>query len=425
VPSGTSNVQVVHLGLQVDVGTPGDGTVTNAKLADMAANTVKVRDANSSGDPSDKALATTEVLIGDGTGFTAAALSGDATMTNAGAVTIADNAVTLAKMAGLVRGKIIVGDSSGDPSALTVGSANQVLTSDGTDASWAAASGTTINNNAASSIITGSGSANTLEANSLLPWNGYVLGINTATDTWNTTWAAVQLKSMGFMWSVGDSMYFGHNAYYDQTDNRWEYIGTGEASYVEHIDGTYKFANAPAGVADGAITWTTRFTCSAAGAFNVVGAFSKGSGSFKIDHPLPEKKDTHHLVHSFIEGPKADLIYRGRAQLVNGSATVNIDDASGMTDGTFVLLCDDVQCFTSNETDWDCVRGNVSGNVLTIDSQDSNSSATISWMVVGDRKDEHMIEQEWTDANGKPIVEPLKEEPVDPSSDPGNMSTYE
>ena len=66
-----------------------DGGVTNAKLADMAANTVKVRNANSSGVPSDLALATTEILIGDGTGFTAAALSGDATMTNAGAVTVA------------------------------------------------------------------------------------------------------------------------------------------------------------------------------------------------------------------------------------------------------------------------------------------------------------------------------------------------
>ena len=50
---------------------------------------------------------------------------------------ITDNAVTLAKMAGLVRGKIIVGDASGDPSALTVGTADQVLTSNGTDVSWA------------------------------------------------------------------------------------------------------------------------------------------------------------------------------------------------------------------------------------------------------------------------------------------------
>ena len=49
---------------------------------------------------------------------------------------IADDAVTLAKMAGLARGKLIVGDSSGDPSALTVGTADQVLTSDGTDAAW-------------------------------------------------------------------------------------------------------------------------------------------------------------------------------------------------------------------------------------------------------------------------------------------------
>ena len=65
-----------------------DGGVTNAKLADMAANTVKVRDASSSGVPSDKAVADTEILIGDGTGFTAAALSGDATMTNAGAVSV-------------------------------------------------------------------------------------------------------------------------------------------------------------------------------------------------------------------------------------------------------------------------------------------------------------------------------------------------
>ena len=66
-----------------------DGGVTNAKSADMAANTVKVRDAATSGVPSDLAVTDTQIVIGDGTGFTAAALSGDATMTNAGAVTVA------------------------------------------------------------------------------------------------------------------------------------------------------------------------------------------------------------------------------------------------------------------------------------------------------------------------------------------------
>jgi hypothetical protein len=139
------------------------------------------------------------------------------------------------------------------------------------------------------------------------------------------------------------------------------------------------------------------------------GSISKGSGSFKIDHPLPEKAETHHLVHSFIEGPQADNIYRGKVALVDGSATVNIDDVAGMTDGTFAVLNREVQCFTSNETGWTAVRGSVSGNILTIEAQDASCTDTISWMVIGERQDKHMYDTEWTDENGKVIVEPLKE----------------
>ena len=54
---------------------------------------------------------------------------------------IDDNSVTLAKMAGLARGKLIIGDASGDPAALAAGSADEVLTHDGTDFDWAAAAG--------------------------------------------------------------------------------------------------------------------------------------------------------------------------------------------------------------------------------------------------------------------------------------------
>jgi hypothetical protein len=68
-------------------------------VANMAANTVKVRDANSTGAPSDKAVGDTQLLIGDGTGFTAASLSGDVTMANTGAVTIANTAVENAMVA--------------------------------------------------------------------------------------------------------------------------------------------------------------------------------------------------------------------------------------------------------------------------------------------------------------------------------------
>ena len=140
---------------------------------------------------------------------------------------------------------------------------------------------------------------------------------------------------------------------------------------------------------------------------SITGSISKGSGSFKIDHPLDSKKDTHNLVHSFLEGPQADLIYRGTVDLVEGAATVNIDTASGMTDGTFVLLCREVQSFTTNESGWTAVKSSVSGNVLTIEAQSNTCTDSISWMVVGERQDQHMYEAGWTDENGKVIVEPL------------------
>ena len=54
---------------------------------------------------------------------------------------IVDNAVSLAKLAGITRGSIIVGDSSGDPSLLAKGSAAQFLQSDGTDPSYVSISG--------------------------------------------------------------------------------------------------------------------------------------------------------------------------------------------------------------------------------------------------------------------------------------------
>jgi len=145
-------------------------------------------------------------------------------------------------------------------------------------------------------------------------------------------------------------------------------------------------------------------------ALTIGGALSKGSGSFKIDHPLEAKKDTHHLVHSFIEGPQADLIYRGKVALSSGSATVNIDTVAGMTEGTFVALNTDVQCFTSNETGWTATKGSVSGNILTITAQDNSCTETISWLVIGERHDPHMKDEltEWTDIDGKVIVEPAK-----------------
>ena len=51
---------------------------------------------------------------------------------------IADNQVTAAKLADIARGSIIYGNASAATAELTKGSANTILTSDGTDISWAA-----------------------------------------------------------------------------------------------------------------------------------------------------------------------------------------------------------------------------------------------------------------------------------------------
>ena len=141
---------------------------------------------------------------------------------------------------------------------------------------------------------------------------------------------------------------------------------------------------------------------------SVVGALSKGSGSFRIDHPLDSMKDTHDLVHSFIEGPRADLMYRGSVQLSGGTATVDLDAAATMTDGTWELLCRDPQVWVQNEDGWTQVRGSVSGSTLTITAQDGDCTDTVSWLVVAERQDEHMMDTNWTDNNGRVIIEPEK-----------------
>jgi len=137
---------------------------------------------------------------------------------------------------------------------------------------------------------------------------------------------------------------------------------------------------------------------------HVQGTFTAASNKgFRIPHVLAGLTTTTDLVHTAVEGPQADLIYRGRAKLVAGISTVNIDITNNMTDGTFVNLNRDVQCFTSNETGWTAVKGSVTGNLLTIIAQDNTCTDTISWMVVGERWDLAMYDPKnpMTAENGK------------------------
>ena len=147
----------------------------------------------------------------------------------------------------------------------------------------------------------------------------------------------------------------------------------------------------------------------------VYGSLTKGGGSFRIPHPLPALNATKDLAHSFIEGPQCDNLYRGKVDLVGGTATINIDTKAGMTEGTFVVLNRDIQCFTTNETGWTAIKGSVSGNILTITAQDNTCTDTISWMVIGERQDPTVKGLDLTDADGNLIVEP-DQIPLPPTS---------
>jgi len=142
------------------------------------------------------------------------------------------------------------------------------------------------------------------------------------------------------------------------------------------------------------------------GSATITGALSKGSGSFRIPHPIAENKD---LVHSFIEGPRADLIYRGIITLSGGTATVNLDEEYGLTEGTWNALCRNPQVWVTSDTGWTLCKGSVTEGVLTIEAKTSTCTETVSWLVVAERKDAHMYDTEWTDENGRPILEPIKE----------------
>jgi len=144
------------------------------------------------------------------------------------------------------------------------------------------------------------------------------------------------------------------------------------------------------------------------GNISVTGALSKGSGTFDISHPLDSSK---RLVHSFIEGPRCDLIYRGSVQLQYGTAIVNIDSDSvaeqncAMTQGTFESLTINPVIKLQNHTSFKKIRGTIYGNKLNILCEDPSSSDTIHWYVMAERKDPFIKTWERTNENGYLITE--------------------
>jgi len=111
----------------------------------------------------------------------------------------------------------------------------------------------------------------------------------------------------------------------------------------------------------------------------VTGSISKGSGTFKIDHPDdPENK---FLVHSFVESPDMMNVYNGNAITdANGFVTVELPDYVENTNKDYRYQLTPIGQFAQ------CIiKEKVKGNKFVIQTDKPN--VEVSWMITGIRSD--------------------------------------
>lgn len=145
------------------------------------------------------------------------------------------------------------------------------------------------------------------------------------------------------------------------------------------------------GQASGATTnWAGYFN----GNVNIIGSIAKGSGTFKIDHPLdPENK---YLYHSFVESPDMMNIYNGNIVTdVQGYATVKLPDYFDALNKDFRYQLTVIGTFAQA-----IVKEEISGNSFRIQTNEPN--VKVSWQVTGVRQDKF--------AKAHPVVPEVEKE---------------
>jgi hypothetical protein len=133
------------------------------------------------------------------------------------------------------------------------------------------------------------------------------------------------------------------------------------------------------------------------GKVHITGKLSKGSGSFKIDHPLdPENKS---LQHSFVESPDMMNVYNGNITLdENGEAVVQLPEYFEALNYGFryQLTCIGgfAQVYIAEE---------ISNNRFKIAG--GNSGMKVSWQVTGVRQDPYAVANRIQVEEDKPAEE--------------------
>lgn len=139
--------------------------------------------------------------------------------------------------------------------------------------------------------------------------------------------------------------------------------------YAEAANATANYA----GFFDGNVNIT--------GNLSVTGSISKGSGTFKIDHPLdPENK---YLVHSFVESPEMLNIYSGNVITdANGFARVELPDYFVVANTDFRYQLTTIGSFAQA-----IIKEEIKDNVFVI--QTNQPDVKVSWQVTAIRNDKY------------------------------------
>lgn len=258
---------------------------------------------------------------------------------------------------------------------------------------------------------------------------------STSTQNWDADRRVVAPVTAAIL---GEVLWDTGNLTYDHTNERlgikdtasaWSGGGPAEAVHVRHSDPTIQLENTAtnadalvsANESDGSLVLSADQNAEVSGGVTakvilktggterlrahstgvtVTGALSKTSGTFDIDHPV--LGHPHRLRHSFVEAPRADLIYRGTVVLDEfGIGVVCMDAAAGMTHGTWEVLSRNpwsiVACPNGTPVEWaldECelmIRG--------------GPGEVAQWIVISERQDIDMVLDGLTGDDGEFIVE--------------------
>lgn len=168
--------------------------------------------------------------------------------------------------------------------------------------------------------------------------------------------------------------------------------------------GVYGYANTIGGATVpntryGVYGYATGATTNYAGYFSgnvqVTGSVAKGSGTFKIDHPLdPENK---YLYHSFVESPDMMNVYNGNITTdSNGTASVIMPDYFSALNKDFRYQLTVIGTFAQA-----IISQEIKGNTFVIKTDKPN--VKVSWQVTGVRQDKF--------ANAHRVVPEVEKEP--------------